>query len=149
MYYETLKDTQRLDILAGNRILYAGLEYTHELCRDITFAPLGMLVRAVQITPFIETAAVWNTDFKDFSMEMLLGKDPDDPSSDYGDAFLSDFGLRLEVHFRIFENWESHFYFIWAQRLDLDDRVATIDSEGYLLPLDKNRFKFGFTLFNF
>jgi Tol biopolymer transport system component len=140
-------DKEPGDIMWGNRLLYLKLECSVELFRGLAFEPLGLLFQTAYLTPFVEAASVWNTDWKDFTLDMVLGKTKS--NGRLGESYLKDCGLRFELPFVLFENWGGIFYFIWAYRLDLDDKIVEITKDGRILGLDKHRFSFGFYLLNF
>ncbi|MBN2036160.1 MAG: PD40 domain-containing protein [Chitinispirillaceae bacterium] len=149
-------DTDRHDLLAGNRIMYLNAEYTYEIIRGLTFKPLGLLVQGIYATGFAEAAGVWNVDLRESTLSDFLGMGPSFDPFRIGKSYLKDAGLRLEIPFVLFENWRGFFAFSWARRLSLDGRILRIEYEtrnGALLPskiwrLDKNRFSFDLYLSN-
>ncbi|MBN1131288.1 MAG: PD40 domain-containing protein [Chitinispirillaceae bacterium] len=140
-------DAIERDILWGNRIMYLNASYTFELARGITFKPLGLLLQGVYATAFAEGAALWNSDLGVFSFQEILGIDRPDDFSRIGKSYLKDAGLRLDLPFVLFENWNAFFSFTWACRLSLDDKIYGIDYDRQGRPsrirrLDKNRYSF-------
>ncbi|MBN1127647.1 MAG: PD40 domain-containing protein [Chitinispirillaceae bacterium] len=140
------KDMIRKDLLWGNRIMYLNAEYTFEVARGITLKPLGLLVQGLYATVFAEAAGLWNSDILDFSLTELLGMG--NGFSNPGESFIKDAGLRIDLPFVLFENWNAFITFTWARRLSLDDAILSIDAADNIRHLDKDRFSFNFLLTN-
>jgi hypothetical protein len=144
-------DTRSQDILWGNRIMYLNASYTFELARGVTYRPFGLLLQGVYLTAFAEGAALWNSDFLDFSLGELLGLAGETSIFRLGHNYLKDAGLRVEVPFVLFENWRAFFSFQWARRMSLGEKILRIERSGnetYIYRLDKNRYSFSLSLSN-
>jgi hypothetical protein len=156
VYSHIKTDTENRDLLWGNRIMYFNASYTCEIARNITFKPLGLLLQGIYATAFGEAAAVWNTDLLDFSLPEFLGMGSEYDPRRVGKSYLKDAGVRLEVPFVLFENWQGYFAFSWARRMSLDNKALRVEyitinnteRPSKIWYLDRNRFSFTVALTN-
>lgn len=144
--YTEIVDTSERDILWGNSIMYYNFEYTIELLKDLTIKPFGLNIKGLYLTPFFETASVWNCNWRDFSPRQILPLGTSDGKIVWREEFLRDAGIRVDLPFVIFDTWQGFFSFTWARRLDLDDAIVAIQPNGDLIGLDKNRYRFSVNL---
>jgi len=138
--YTYLTDTVSADILRGNGIAWYSLEYTLELLRGASIPGPGMLIEGLYVTPFFETASVWNLDWRDFDPELLA---PLTGSLHWRRSFLRDWGIRAELAFLFAHTWHGALAFTWARRLDLDRDILAYERDGNREKrtfLDKDRF---------
>ncbi|MBD3422339.1 MAG: hypothetical protein GF398_19675 [Chitinivibrionales bacterium] len=145
----TFEDAVDRDILWGNGLLFLNLEASFSLLRDVNVPALGMLLRDILLTPFVEAATVWNENLPDLRMEHLIGNSA---SGNFGN-FLRDAGLRLDMPMVLFNNWQALLSLTAVMRLDLDDEIAGIeynqqDGSITLSRLDKFRFSIVFQMVN-
>lgn len=135
------------DILEGNGVMYYSLEYTLEFLRGATIPGIGFTVNGLFFTPFIETAALWNSDWSDFDFKNVLPIIVKNNKLQLNESYLSDAGIRTDLNFTIFDTWRGSFSFTWTRRLSLDDAILEVKEDGTIVHLDKNRFKISIELY--
>ncbi len=141
--YTYLADSTAVDIMWGNGVVHYSVEYTIELLRGLSAPGPGVMVRGLFLTPFFETASIWNRDWRDFTVDLLSPFTRADGTIEWRDSFLRDCGLRTELLLSFAHNWNLLATFTWAYRLDLDDALLDYEREGNRLTLtylDKSRF---------
>jgi hypothetical protein len=135
--YSILKDTVNRNILWGNGIAYYKLEYTAELFSGLTIPPLGMVIQGLYITPFMETANLWNRNWRDFKIQDLIPFDFNKFAPKQ--SFLSDAGFRVELAFNFADTWNGYLSFMWAHRLSLGE-MEEIGSNGNIVKHARDKF---------
>jgi hypothetical protein len=135
--YPTFSDALNRDILWGNGVAFYNLEYTAELLSGLTIPPLGMVLRGLYITPFAETANLWNRNWRDFRIQDLVPVDLNKlvPNA----SFLSDAGIRVELAFNFADTWNGYLSFVWAHRLSLGE-MEEIGSDGTIVRHARDKF---------